>query len=101
MALKMRADMKKSLELAKAEREFGALKIVDNNGVKIGALLKHLEKDGLIDQQKDFEISYKNDRLRVNGKDVPSAAYKSHFENSKERETTISGGKHKLSVIQK
>jgi bla regulator protein BlaR1 len=73
----------------------------DKRSDRTQGLMKKLEQDGLINRNKDFAISYKNNVLKVNGKEVAAESYKAYLPKSKNASLAITGSKHTLAISQK
>jgi len=70
-----------------------------SNGKTTG-LLKKLEQNGLIDRSKKFAVSYKNNVLMVNGKNVPAADYQEYLPKGNNASLSISGSSNNLAISQ-
>lgn len=71
-----------------------------SDNTKTTGLLNKLEQDGLINRKKNFSISYTNNSLIVNGRQVAAADYQSFLPTNNNTSLTISGNKHNLTISQ-
>jgi bla regulator protein BlaR1 len=70
------------------------------NSGKTTELLNKLEQNGLIDRNKSFVISYKNNVLMVNNKKVPVTDYQGYLPKGSNASLSISGSKNTSAISQ-
>lgn len=65
---------------------------------KVTKLLNRLEKEGRINRNEKYKVSYKNQVMKVNGLIVPASDYQQYLPKGKDASLSVSGKKGSLSV---